>query len=136
MWDSDLDTEGTSSREKTTQWLESVLQTYFTYVRRKDKSDEEKEQVPVVKIRVTEFDIGPGYDADARLSTLSDLLGIKVSFKVTLIFHFHFLDGKDGIRSYLQNFRWMMKMMRRLRAWSSKSHQTICLIVKWLIWLK
>jgi len=82
MGDVELDFEGTSSREKTTQWLESVLQTYFTFIKRNGKSEAEKESIPLVNVVVSEFDIGPGYAADSRLSTLSDLLAIKVNFKV------------------------------------------------------
>jgi hypothetical protein len=74
---------GSESREKTKQWLEDVLQTYYTYLAKKDKTPEEKASTPRVPVFVQDFDIGPGFAAaDGRVSTLSDLLSLHVRFKV------------------------------------------------------
>jgi hypothetical protein len=78
---------GSTSREKTTQWLEEVLATYFTFIRRKE-SKLPKEQadatIQLVTINVKDFDIGPGFpDGFEHLSTLSDLLSLKVWFKAS-----------------------------------------------------
>ena len=79
---------GSTSREKTTQWLEEVLATYFTFIRRKEsKLPKEKaaEEIPLATINVKDFDIGPGLDIDGfgHISTLSDLLSLKVWFQVS-----------------------------------------------------
>ena len=76
------DVSGTNSREKTTQWLEDVLQTYYTYLER-EATGEEKKKSDLVRISVIDFDIGPGFSGDGRLSTLSDLLSLKVFYKVS-----------------------------------------------------
>jgi len=72
---------GSDSREKTKQWLEDVLQTYYSYLGKKDKTLEATHRVPVT---VQDFDIGPGFSqGDGRVSTLSDLLSLHVRFKVS-----------------------------------------------------
>ncbi|CAG7834657.1 unnamed protein product [Allacma fusca] len=76
------DVSGNNSREKTTQWLEDVLQTYYTYLEKEKRPPEQTGAVDVVKISVIDFDIGPGFSGDGRLSTLSDLLSLKVFYKI------------------------------------------------------
>jgi len=77
------DSSGNSSREKTTQWLEHVLQTYYTYLERKKKqgsSPAGDTNNELVGVNVIDFDIGPGFSGDERISTLSDLLSLRVLF--------------------------------------------------------
>ena len=76
------DVSGTNSREKTTQWLEDVLQTYYTY-REREGDEKKKAKSDLVRISVIDFDIGPGFSGDGRLSTLSDLLSLTVFYKVS-----------------------------------------------------
>jgi len=74
------DMSGNSSREKTTEWLEDVLETYFTY--KKKIKCIPGDSVDPVSVSVVDFDIGPGFAGDTRISTLSDLLALQVRFKV------------------------------------------------------
>lgn len=68
---------GSDSHEKTKQWLEDILQTYYSKLEKGNKS---KDEVPIT---ILDFDIGPGFPiADGRLSTLSDLLSLQVRYKV------------------------------------------------------
>jgi hypothetical protein len=76
------DSNGISSREKTTQWLEGILQIYYNYCNKKGKSGAERDGVPSVSVTVGDFDIGPGFCGEGHVSTLSDLLSLKVWFKV------------------------------------------------------
>jgi len=72
-----------SSREKTTQWLEGILQIYYSYLKRKEKKDADVgDPAPPVTVTVGDFDIGPGFSGQGHLSTLSDLLSLKVWYKV------------------------------------------------------
>jgi len=89
-------TSGSESREKTKQWLEDVLQSYYTYLLKKDKSPEEKANIPRVPVSVLDFDIGPGFSAgDGRVSTLSDLLSLHVTFMVS-----QRLSSTDKVEAY------------------------------------
>ncbi|ODN02303.1 hypothetical protein Ocin01_04386 [Orchesella cincta] len=76
------DNSGNSSREKTTAcWFGTwFLQTYYTYMERKRKQESGG---PVVGIKVIDFDIGPGFAGDGRISTLSDLLSLRVRFLIS-----------------------------------------------------
>lgn len=65
---------GSESREKTKQWLEHILRTYYSKMEKGDKPKD---------LDIVDFDIGPGLAAgDGRLSTLSDLLSLHVRYKV------------------------------------------------------
>lgn len=91
------DNRGNSSREKTTQWLEHVLQTYYTFMERKKKKQGSSgssgtgtgdgsgrnSSSDLVPVSVIDFDIGPGFSGDGRISTLSDLLSLRVRFMVS-----------------------------------------------------
>ena len=85
MGDFGDDSNEISSREKTTQWLEGILQIYYTYLKRKGKTGPEREAIPAVTVTVGDFDIGPGFSGEGHVSTLSDLLSLKVWFKVSNI---------------------------------------------------
>lgn len=86
------DNGGNSSREKTTQWLQHVLQTYYTYLNRQNRkhgsapppSSGETTNNELVAVNVIDFDIGPGFSGDGRISTLSDLLSLRVQFTVSV----------------------------------------------------
>lgn len=102
------DNTGNSSREKTTQWLAHVLQTYYTYLERKKRGSSSLSSqgnsgddngasstasnlsgvgpppADSVSVNVLDFDIGPGFEGDEKISTLSDLLALYVRYKVML----------------------------------------------------
>lgn len=71
--------DGSDSREKTKQWLEDILQTYYSSLEKGVKDE--------FPIQILDFDIGPGFAVgvgDGRVSTLSDLLSLHVRYKVCL----------------------------------------------------
>jgi hypothetical protein len=85
--ESEFDTENVSSEshEKTVQWLEEILQTYYSRLEKVKIGDKTKtkDDDQVHPIQIIDFDIGPGFAVgDGRVSTLSDLLSLHVRYKV------------------------------------------------------